>query len=151
MSPITELDRRECLKLLRGGELGRVGVCTPIGPRIIPVNYKVHDGDIIFRTTPYSLLGTYAGDNELAFEIDHIDEPAREGWSVVALGKARLIDDLDEVTDIWLRGDPEPWAHGSRNVYLRLFVREVSGRKVGGDVPPRKGHVSSMLAHTYLG
>lgn len=151
MSPITELDPKECMTLLRTGQLARVAIATAMGPRIIPVNYRVHGDDIVFRTTPYSLLGTYAGDSELAVEVDHIDERAHQGWSVVALGKAQRVDDIDEMTRIWMRGDPEPWADGSRNVYLRLFVREVSGRKVGGDVPAPKSPISSMLAHTYLG
>ena len=151
MSPVTELDPAECWRLLRGAPLGRVGLTTPMGPRIIPVNHRVHDEDILFRTAPASLLGTYAADSELAFEVDHVDEPARQGWSVVALGKARLVEDMDEVTEIWLRGDPQPWADGSRNVYLRLGVREISGRRVGGDLAPSAGPVSSLLASTFLG
>ena len=69
----------------------------------------------------------------------------------MALGKARLVEDMDEVTEIWLRGDPQPWADGSRNVYLRLGVREISGRRVGGDLTPSTGPVSSLLASTFLG
>lgn len=151
MSPITELKQGKCWELLRGGRLGRVCFSTSMGPRIIPVNYRMQDADILFRTSPSSLLGTYAADSELAFEIDDIDERARQGWSVVALGTARLVDDMDEVTGIWMRGDPEPWADGSRNVYLRLRVREVSGRRLGGDEPTSSDPASSRLASTYLG
>lgn len=151
MSPITELPLRECMELLSAGQVGRVAMSTPTGPRIVPVNYKLHDGDIVFRTTPNSLLGTYGGDSQLAFEIDDIDEQAREGWSVVALGKARRVDDMNEISRIWVSGDPEPWADGNRNLYLRLFVLEISGRRVGGDVPAPAGSLASMLSSTYLG
>jgi nitroimidazol reductase NimA-like FMN-containing flavoprotein (pyridoxamine 5'-phosphate oxidase superfamily) len=122
-----------------------------MGPRVIPVNYTVQAGDILFRTNPGSLLGTYAAGNQLAFEIDRIDEQAQQGWSVVALGEAELVEDMDEITGIWMRGDPEPWADGSRNAYLRLRVRDVSGRRLGGDVPAQSGPTSSRLVSTYLG
>lgn len=151
MSPITELAPGKCWELLRLGLLGRACFSTPMGPRVIPVNYTVHAGDILFRTSPGSLLATYAAGNQLAFEIDQIDEQARQGWSVVALGKAELVVDMDEITGIWVRGDPEPWADGSRNAYLRLHVRDVSGRRLGGDVPAQSGPTSSRLASTYLG
>jgi hypothetical protein len=151
MSPIIELPYQECLKLLRSSPLGRVALTTPMGPRIVPVNYRVQDGDVVLRTTPTSLLGTYGWDTELAFEVDHVDERKREGWSVVALGKGELVEDVDEVTRIWLQGDPEPWADGQRNAYLRLHVRELTGRRVGGDVTRSDKPVRSLLAHTYLG
>ena len=151
MSPITEMPLGECMALLAARQLGRVALATPMGVRIMPVNYKMHDGDIVVRTTSHSLLGTYGWDSELAFEVEDLDERAREGWSVVALCKARLVDDLDEID--WIRwcGDPEPWADGPRHVYLRLFVREVSGRRVGGDVLAPVGALASMPARNYLG
>jgi nitroimidazol reductase NimA-like FMN-containing flavoprotein (pyridoxamine 5'-phosphate oxidase superfamily) len=151
MSPITELPRDECMELLGAGQLGRVAISTPMGPRIVPVNYRMHDGDVVFRTTPHSVLGTYGWDSELAFEVDHIDERARAGWSVVALGKGQLVDDMNEVNRIRLSGDPKPWPDGPRNVYLRLFVREVSGRRVGGDRRVPMGSLASMLSSNYLG
>ena len=56
-----ELDYTTCLSLLREEEVGRVAVCTSDGPRIVPVNYTVVDDDtLVFRTTPYSALGTHA-------------------------------------------------------------------------------------------
>ncbi len=56
-----ELSQQECLQLLSHEEVARVAVCTPTGPHIVPVNYVVVDDAIVFRTAPYSVLGTVAG------------------------------------------------------------------------------------------
>ena len=61
MSIPAELSYTTCLARLRQEEVGRVAVCTSGGPRIVPVNYSVVDDDtLVFRTTPYSALGSNA-------------------------------------------------------------------------------------------
>ena len=128
----TELTTDECVELLRANVVGRVALSTPGGPRIVPVNYALHDDSIVFRTAPYSELGTYGWDAELAFEIDHIDEEKHSGWSVVALGRGSLIEDSDELGKIRGRMDPHPWAGGSRQLYMRLTWRTLTGRRIPG-------------------
>jgi len=98
--------------------------------RIVPVNYTVTDDSIIFRTAPYSELGTHGPNTDVAFEVDQLDYAAHEGWSVVATGRAEIIDDREEVQDIRADVDPTPWAAGSRHLYLRLRWRELSGRRL---------------------
>jgi nitroimidazol reductase NimA-like FMN-containing flavoprotein (pyridoxamine 5'-phosphate oxidase superfamily) len=130
----TELTYDECRAHLEGGALGRVAMSTPVGPRIIPVNYTVADSSIVFRTTPYSLLGTYARNTILAFEVDHFDA-SHEGWSVVAIGRATMIEDLDELNLIRAQWDPAPWPAGQRRMYFRMAWRELTGRCLGLAVP----------------
>lgn len=125
----TELSYDECRSFLATGELGRVAVSTPMGPRIIPVNYTLADGCIIFRTSPYSLLGTYARNTDLAFEVDHVD-PEHKGWSVVAVGRAHMVEDLEELRVIKAGWDPSPWAGGKRSMYFRIAWRELTGRSL---------------------
>lgn len=126
-----ELPYLKCAELLASGDVGRVAVCTPEGPRIVPVNYSVVDETIVFRTTPYSVLGTYAWTTELAFEVDHVDPRHRSGWSVVATGRGTLIDDPDELDRIRTSWDPEPWAGGHRMLYVGLRWRDLTGRRIG--------------------
>ena len=133
MNTANELSPRECRDLLEGGVVGRLAMATPVGPRIVPVNYAVHDDSIVFRTAPYSELSTYGWDTDLAFEVDHIDYETHQGWSVVAVGRAHVIDDPDEVQRIRARWDPRPWAPGSRNLYVKLAWRELSGVRLGAD------------------
>jgi nitroimidazol reductase NimA-like FMN-containing flavoprotein (pyridoxamine 5'-phosphate oxidase superfamily) len=130
----TELSYAECRTLLARGRLGRAAVSTPEGPRIIPLNYVVADDSIIFRTKPYSLLGTYAGNSNLAFEVDEVDEVTHQGWSVIAIGHAARIEDPDEVRAVAASANPDSWAGGTRSMYFRLRWRELTGRRLVGSV-----------------
>ncbi|MEP6816524.1 MAG: pyridoxamine 5'-phosphate oxidase family protein [Marmoricola sp.] len=139
-----ELGTEECGELLRSGVAGRVAVSTPTGPHIIPINYSVVDDALIFRTSPYSLLGTFARNSLLAFETDHVDYENQHGWSVVARGRCQSIDDPQEIDRIRAVWPPQPWAAGSRNLFLRLAWTEISGRRLGlhwnplDDLPVRR-------------
>src|SRR5678815_1304916 len=54
---LTEHDARA---LLASGEIGRVGITIGALPAIFPVNYRVIDGAIVFRTAPGSKLSAAA-------------------------------------------------------------------------------------------
>lgn len=131
-----ELTYSESEALLRAGVVGRVALSTPTGPQIVPVNYSVVDTGIIVRTSPYSVLGTYGRDTTLAFEVDHFDQPNQRGWSVVARGRAEMIQDqreLDHIRSVW---EPRPWASGPRALFLRIRWTELTGRQLGTDWQP---------------
>ena len=127
-----ELSAAECLDRLRAGSIGRIAFVTPGGVRIVPVNYSVVDKRIVVRTSPYSELGSYASDSPAAFELDRIDDEIRSGWSVVATGRLRRVTDGDEIERIRADADPEPWAAGSRALYMCLDWRDLSGRRLAG-------------------
>lgn len=133
MNEPIELTVDECLELLTSGVVGRVAMCTPMGPRILPVNYAMYDDAVVFRTTPYSELASYGLNSDLAFEIDHLDYEKHQGWSVVAIGRAAPVEDQDELRDIQAGWDPSPWAGGRRHLYLKLRWRDVTGRRLGHD------------------
>lgn len=126
-----ELSHSECETLLRSGVAGRVALATPTGPHIVPVNYAIVDGDVVLRTSPYSVLGTYGRDTTLAFEVDHLDYPRQRGWSVVARGRAEAVQNAEELEQIRRVREPRPWAAGSRALFLRLRWTELSGRQLG--------------------
>lgn len=127
-----ELDYTTCLSLLRAEEVGRVAVCTSDGPRIVPVNYTVVDDDtLVFRTTPYSALGTHGAGGRLALEIDRLDTDQKSGWSVVAAGTGALVDDAHELRRSPAFRDPGPWAGGQRWLYITLRWTQLTGRAVG--------------------
>lgn len=133
MNTVVQLGVSECRDLLAGGLVGRVAMATPVGPRIVPVSYTVHGDAIVFRTAPYSELSTYGWDTDLAFEVDRLDYDAHQGWSVVALGRAEVMDDPEEVQRIRQAGEPRPWAPGSRNLYVKLAWRALTGIRLGDD------------------
>lgn len=136
MSTLTDLDATESRALLATGTVGRVGFSVTdergvSGPRIVPVSYTVVDEALIFRTAAYSELGRHAPDTDVAFEVDHLDHATRAGWSVVIVGRAERIEDVQRIRAIRSSGsDPEPWAEGSRQLYFRLPLDRLTGRRL---------------------
>lgn len=131
MELIKELPYDECRRLLGKETVGRVAICTPDGPQIVPVNYVVEEESAIFRTAPYSVLGSHADGARLALEVDRLEEEERAGWSVVAVGTGKLIEDTFEVARLRVHGGPRPWAGGARPMHIRLTWRHLSGRTIG--------------------
>jgi uncharacterized protein len=131
-----ELEQWECESLLRSHVVGRVGLVAEDGPHVIPVNYSVVDEAIVFRTTPYGLLGTVGRDSTLAFEIDQFDHERQRGWSVLARGPSEAVDDRDELAHIESVWPPQPWASGARQLHIRLRWTHLSGRKLGSGWDP---------------
>jgi nitroimidazol reductase NimA-like FMN-containing flavoprotein (pyridoxamine 5'-phosphate oxidase superfamily) len=132
VNAVVELAEHECVDLLAGTTVGRVALCTPAGPRIVPVNHVLRGSAILFRTTADSELGTYAVGAELAFEVDHLDHERKRAWSVVALGRCAVVDDPEDLRLLASVEAPRAWAGGERPLALRLAWRELSGRRVGG-------------------
>lgn len=131
VSLIRELNRAECRTLLDSSVMGRVAVCTPDGPVIIPVNY-VMDGDVVvIRTSSYSLLAAHAWD-QVAFEIDETDPEMRSGWSVLVVGQGEPIDDVDDLVDSGLVASLRPWAPGPRDLFIKITPQRVTGRNIVG-------------------
>ena len=76
--------------------------------------------------------GTWAADpvhSNVAFEIDSIDEAAREGWSVLIRGPAHHMDTLTE-HDRAMQTGVEPWAGGEREHAIRITPHRISGRRI---------------------
>lgn len=139
MKPLYELGYDECLELLRSRSFGRVAIVAPDGPQIVPVNHVVHEGAVYVRTTPYNALGTYGRNTLVAFEVDHCDDSEQVGWSVVARGRCRDVQDPAEIRRVDDLGGPVPWASGQRTLLLVLECRELTGRRIAphaGDAAP---------------
>ncbi|MFI6408117.1 helix-turn-helix domain-containing protein [Streptomyces sp. NPDC050548] len=125
----TGLTVQECRELLSTHGVGRVAVPTASGPVIVPVNYSVVDGAIVYRTAPGALPSRAAG-CQVTFEIDRIDEAFGEGWSVVALGRARTVTDADDVRRLTEHAHSTPWAGGSREEWVRIDALSLTGRRI---------------------
>ena len=132
---IEELDEAESLRLISAGGIGRIAYQSRFGPAVLPVNYKWHDGAVIFRTTRHSALdedlqtGIAGGDYTVAFEIDEIDVSGRQGWSVLLQGPAHHVDSDAERAAARQAG-VEPWPAGERELFLRITPHRVTGRRI---------------------
>jgi nitroimidazol reductase NimA-like FMN-containing flavoprotein (pyridoxamine 5'-phosphate oxidase superfamily) len=133
-----DLSTEECRKLLSAGLVGRVAVCTPVGPHIVPANYTVVDESVVIRTSPYSVLGSHSRGSILAVEVDAFDYERQRGWSVVARGRAEAVTDAEELGHIRSVWEPRPWASGQRNLYLRVRWSELTGRRLGAGWDPTR-------------
>jgi len=131
MSQLVELTTEECLSLLRSTTVGRIGVVTPGGPMIFPVNYSLSGDTLVFRTLPYGVIANNAHEADVAFEVDSLDATMQEGWSVLATGRSHRIEDPDDVRVVREELDPEPWADGHRNLYFRIEWTNLTGRQLG--------------------
>jgi uncharacterized protein len=129
------LDDDEARELLRSGEVGRVGITIGALPAIFPVNYRVIDGAIVFRTSPGSKMSAAAAGAVVAFEVDDYQLPDRSGWSVLAVGPAEVVHDL-ALTFRVLEAGLEPLAGGDhRTTIVRIEPTFISGRRIVRDGP----------------
>lgn len=136
MEPIVEvLTQAESLELITHVEIGRIAFTGRYGPVVLPVNYKVLDGSVVFRTAEGSPLGedlrTGITDAEykVAFEIDDINPAERTGWSVMIQGAAHHVDGEQERAEVEKIGI-DPWVGGERDLYVRIRPTLISGRRV---------------------
>ncbi|MFG1703059.1 pyridoxamine 5'-phosphate oxidase family protein [Nonomuraea sp. M3C6] len=130
------LEQEECLRLIEPGGIGRVAFNGSHGPTVLPVNYKMHHGAIIFRTAVGGPMdrdlrtGLAGVDIKIAFEIDMIDEANREGWSVLVQGPAHHVP--PEETAEAAGSGVTPWAGGERLLYIRIVPHQIVGRRIHG-------------------
>jgi nitroimidazol reductase NimA-like FMN-containing flavoprotein (pyridoxamine 5'-phosphate oxidase superfamily) len=133
---IESLGEDECLRLISPGGVGRIAYLSRFGPAILPVNYKLHEGAIVFRTAEHSSLdkdlrtGIANAEYKVAFEIDEFDPAARQGWSVLIQGSAHHVQpgadrEAAEAASV------QPWPGGERELFVRIVPSRITGRRIG--------------------
>lgn len=123
------LERDDCLALLRPGGVGRAVFDGNRGPLALPVNYRVLDDRVVFRTGEGSIADAVRRSGSMNVEVDHLDEELGEGWSVLVSGDAELLDDPHVLQEIEQQG-VVPWAAGDRPLVVRLDLQAVTGRRI---------------------
>ena len=102
------LDRAACLRLLEQTTLGRVAVTVGALPAVLPVNYRLVDGRIVFRTSEGSKLDAATRNAVVAFEVDEMEPVGHTGWSVMVTGLTREVTDAPEL-DVLERANVPHW------------------------------------------
>lgn len=124
------LPEQECWRLLDDHGVGRIAFLAgnEDTPHIHPLNYTISDHGIVLRTRHGSLLeatvGSAAAGWPASFEVDHIDDAQREGWSVLLRGLAVAAETVTEPAAA------EPWAGGVGVRLVRLRPESVTGRRI---------------------
>lgn len=120
------LDYDECVERLENAQVGRIAFQADGEVQIFPVNYRWHEGAVVFRTAPGTKLDAAFFKKVAAFEIDGWDSAFETGWSVVVKGLVKAVDATPEMEELGLK----PWAGPGRDDWVRLRPDEVTGRKI---------------------
>lgn len=128
-SGVEVIDRKRCLELLAGEELGRIGILDGRHPLVLPVNYALDGEAVVVRSGPGSKLAASHG-GPACFEVDHHDRETRAGWSVVVRGRLEEVTPLDGEVYERVRHLAAPWLPEGRTHVLRLHPTSITGRRV---------------------
>ena len=126
---LSKLMPAECRRLIAPGGVGRIAFGTPSGPVVVPVNFAVLADTLVVRTAEGTVIDGHA-DEQVALEVDHIDEALGQGWSVLVRGPAHRVAHPAELHHLQEDAAVWPWAGGEREVYVRIVPREITGRRI---------------------
>jgi nitroimidazol reductase NimA-like FMN-containing flavoprotein (pyridoxamine 5'-phosphate oxidase superfamily) len=130
---VEKLGESDCESFLAITHFGRIGFCDEDGPMILPVNYVIVDGGIVFRTDATTVL-TNVSRKSVAFEIDGWESPS-VAWSVVARGSALEVTRAIGAEYDDLRSAHIPiFAPGAKSHWFAMNVASVSGRRITTEV-----------------
>ena len=141
MSPtegVEVLDRERCLDLLGTVRVGRLAFTEDGLPMVQPVNFRLHEGQVVIRVAGGTKLAAAAANAVVAFQAGELDPDPRAGWTVTVVGRAGLVNEVDDLVvmaGIWL----QPWAPGRRDHFVRIRTERVTGRRLHPDRDPGSG------------
>jgi hypothetical protein len=129
------LDRRTCLRLLDSAQLGRLAITYGALPTILPINFRLVDERIVFRTGVGTKLDAATTNAIVAFEVDDLDPLSHTGWSVVVTGLAHEVTDPADRDR--LDGARLPyWAPSVGDRIVAISTEMISGRRILPSVHP---------------
>ncbi|HKU01894.1 MAG TPA: pyridoxamine 5'-phosphate oxidase family protein [Arthrobacter sp.] len=142
--PTEVLDAATCWDLLHGVSVGHLAVLVDGYPEVFPINYKVDQQSVVFRTGEGTKLRAAGGPLAVALEADGRDDS--KAWSVLVKGKAVILEPTQEL----LKGAALtlfPWQAGEKDHFVRIVPTSVSGRRFA-ITPPLTwwNHVGDLAA-----
>ena len=143
---LNTLTREECLELLRGAVVGRIGYVADGMATIIPVNFALVHGDIVFCTAKGSTLSWLSMRGHVAFEADESRPAEHEGWSVLVRGVAREVTDPEELA-VLRRGHLRSWLRSPHEHWVRISIDTISGRALRGAAAPAEAAGRAVARH----
>ena len=128
------IDTDECLRLVRGTQVGRLGYLADGVPQIVPVNHVIDGWTLLFRSVVGGKLVAAAAEQPLTFQVDDWDSDSGTGWSVMVKGVAETVHDaqLDDRIAEEAREQLRSWAvDDDENVtWVRLHINDATGRRI---------------------
>lgn len=117
-----------CWEMLATQTIGRIVFYHEGRVEVFPVNYALHENQIVFATNHGRKL-TGLAHGEIAFEVDWIDPASRSGWSVVVRGTARHLSDIDRATSAMIQQPWRSWT-GTKDFVVLVQPQSITGRRV---------------------
>jgi len=124
------LTSEECRRLLSTVAVGRVGVTMGALPVVLPVQFALHDGDVVFQTVQGTSFHAASTDAVAAFEADSYASDGSSGWSVLVQGRSQTLTDaadLDQLRPLFTDRWTTPPSHADR--IIRIHTSLVRGRR----------------------
>jgi CBS domain-containing protein len=127
-SSVTELSADEAMRFLKSSGVGRLAYVADGHPALVPVDYVVADGMVVFRTGPGEKLDLVPM-RRVAFEADDVSSDL--AWSVVVHGHAREVTTALGSEYARLRAVPIT-AHipGERAHWIAIEITAITGRLI---------------------
>ncbi|WP_127129945.1 pyridoxamine 5'-phosphate oxidase family protein [Georgenia sp. SYP-B2076] len=130
MAPDTYLEglsRADCLRLLATVPIGWLAYCGSGRPHLVPVNFVVHENEVVVATGYGGKLAAAARDAVMAFGVESIDVGNRTGWSVTVTGRAQLMGDpLVNAA----RPAVDSWVIREEAISIAIGIEDISGRRI---------------------
>lgn len=122
------IDEAQCIALIESTPIGRVGFTSDGAPLVLPVNFAMHEGAIVFRTLEGVKMAAAAEGQTVCFEVDQWDAGSKTGWSVVVRGTSTEVTDWAEIEQLENIG-LTPWSKEQwRKLWVKIVPTEISGR-----------------------
>jgi hypothetical protein len=133
------LSREQCLSRLSRLDVGRVSVSVGAMPVIVPVEYVVDRGSVIFHAPLDRALAAACDGAVIAFEVDDFRTADAHGsrWSVHVVGVGAMITDLVQLRAMNLHS--LDLSHLEPNQTVRLRTHRLTGHKLDALPAARAG------------
>ena len=127
MGTAEEISAAECKELLASRSVGVIAYTEHALPAIRTVNYVVDGDEVLVRTTADSIFARAVANATVALNVHVVDVDQRTGWSVTAVGRARLLP-LEQSQS--LSGALGMWAREEDSQVLHLRLQKLTGRRM---------------------
>ena len=119
----TPIPEDECRSLLASTDFGRIAWADDGEVIVLPVNFTMSEGRILFHAAEGSRLATLADGKTVAFQADDVDTEEALGWSVLVQGSTVRVDQEHA---------PVTWRDVDSLVGVAIEEKTIGGRVMSG-------------------
>ncbi|GGV35384.1 hypothetical protein GCM10010495_60480 [Kitasatospora herbaricolor] len=125
-----ECTREQSLELLRQTVIGRLIHTDDAMPAVTPSCFTLDSLGEVVIPLPASWRADLMDGEVVGFETDRFDEQTLQGWTVLVVGRSRLVTDPGKIEAL-KDGGPLHWGHRPTRGYLSIHPELVTGQRFG--------------------